>query len=96
MVLRYQPSIHAVNHAVVGEVTVSVTWVYNQRNGVEGSTSAALVAFGGARAAEFIAELDGARPPLWAGLPVKGLDCNALAGRDNAQAQAQPPERSGA
>lgn len=82
VVLRQQPSIHAAYRAAVGEIAVSVTSVYNKLNGVEASTSAALVEFSGARAAELIAELDGARPPLLAGMPVKVLDGNALAGRE--------------
>lgn len=81
VVLRQQPSIPAAYRAAVGEIAVSVTSVYNKLNGVEASTSAALVALSGARAAELIAERDGARPPLRAGMPVKGLDGNALARR---------------
>jgi hypothetical protein len=91
VVLRQQPSIHAVYRAVVGEITVSVTSVYNQLNGLEASTSAALVAFSGARAAELIAELDGARPPLLAGMPVKVLDGNALAGREHRLVETRGP-----
>ena len=83
VVLRQQPSIHAAGLAAVGEIGVSVTSVYNKLNGVEASTSAALVDFSGARAAELIAELDGARPSLLAGVRVKVLDGNALAGREH-------------
>jgi hypothetical protein len=83
VVLRQQPSVHAAYRAAVGEMGVSVTSVYNKLNGVEAGTSAALVDFSSARAAEVITELDGARPPLWAGVRVKVLDGNALAGREH-------------
>jgi hypothetical protein len=83
VVLRQQPSVHAAYRAAVGEMGVSVASVYNKLNGVEAGTSAALVDFSTARAAALIAELDGARPPLLAGVRIKVLDGNALAGRDH-------------
>ena len=83
VVLRQQPSVHAAYRAAVGEIGVSVTSVYNKLNRLEVGTSAALVAYSGAQAAALIAELGGARPPLLAGVRVKVLDGNALAGREH-------------
>lgn len=83
VVLRQQPSVHAAYRAAAGEIGVSVASVYNQLNGLEVGTSAALVASSGAQAAALIAALGGARPPLLAGVRVKVLDGNALAGREH-------------
>ena len=83
VVPRQQPSVHAAYRAAVGEIGVSVASVHNKLNSLEVGTSAALVAYGGAQAAALIAELSGARPPLLAGVRVKVLDGNALAGREH-------------
>lgn len=81
VVRRPQPSIHAAYRAAGGEIGVSVASVYNKLNGLEVGTSAALVDYSGAQAAALLEALGGARPPLLAGVRVKGLDGNALAGR---------------
>lgn len=91
VVLRQQPSVHAAYRAAVSEIGVSVAAVYNKLNGVEVSTSAALVDFSSARAAALIAALDGARPPLLAGVRVKVLDGNALAGREHRLLETRGP-----
>lgn len=83
VVLRQQPSVHAAYRAAAGEIGVSVASVYNKLNGLEVGTSAALVAYSGGQAAALIAALGGARPPLLAGVRVKVLDGNALAGREH-------------
>src|SRR5512143_2352863 len=83
VVLRQQPSVHAAYRAAVGEIGVSVASVYNKLNGVEIGTSAALVDYSGAQAAALLDELGGSQPPLLAGVRVKVLDGNALAGREH-------------
>ena len=64
VVLRQQPSVHAACRAAVAEIGVSVTSVYNKLNGLEPSTSAALVGHAAEQAEALIEELGAARSCL--------------------------------
>lgn len=83
VVLRQQPSVHAACRAAVAEIGVSVTSVYNKLNGLEPSTSAALVGHAAEQAEALIEELGAARSPLLAGVRVKVLDGTCLEGREH-------------
>lgn len=87
VVSRQQPSIHAAYQAAQEPIAVSVKAVYNKLNGLEPSTSAALVRYSSEQAGELIAAVGGVRPGLLAGYRVKILDGNWLAGREHRLAE---------
>jgi hypothetical protein len=74
VVPRQQPSVNAAWQVAVATIGVSVTSVYNKLNGLEPATIAGLVSFSSTHVRELIRELGETRPPLWPGIPVKGLD----------------------
>ena len=83
VVSRQHSSMHAAYQAMKDPIAVSVKSVYNKLNGLETSTSAALVRYSAEQAAELIAEVGGACPALLAGYRVKILDGNWLQGREH-------------
>ena len=82
VVSRQHPSIHAAYQAAGEPIAVSVKSVYNKLNGVEASTSAALIRYSAEQATGLIAEVDGARPGRRGGYRVKILEGNWLDGRE--------------
>ncbi len=62
---------------------MSLASVYNKLNGLEPSTSAALVSFAAQRSREVIDAMPGAALAVLAGLPVRVLDGNCLDGRQH-------------
>jgi hypothetical protein len=87
VVSRQQPSIQAAYQAAQEPIAVSVQSVYNQLNGLEPGTSAALVRYSAEQAGELIAAGGGTRPGLLAGYRVKMLEGNWLAGREHRLAE---------
>ena len=83
VVLRQSGSIRAAWLEAEGDVGVSLASVYNKLNGLEPSTSAALVSFAADRAREVIDAMPGAALELLAGVPVRVLDGNCLEGRQH-------------
>jgi len=83
VVLRQSGSIRAAWLEAEGDVGVSLASVYNKLNGLEPTTSAALVSFAAKRSHELIDAMPGARRDLLAGLPVRVLDGNCLDGRQH-------------
>jgi Transposase DDE domain len=65
------------------EIPVSVTSVYNKVNGLEPGVSQALVAETAAAMTEIVATLPGGKTPRLAGLRLRTLDGNFLAGTDH-------------
>lgn len=83
VVSRQHPSVHAACQAAREPLTVSLKSIYNKLNGLEPSTSAALVRYSAEQATGLIEEVGGARPALLAGYRVKVLDGNWLEGREH-------------
>jgi hypothetical protein len=83
VVTRQHPSVHAAYQAAKAPIAVSVKSVYNKLNGVETSTSAALVRYSAEQAAGLIVEVGGARPGWLGGYRIKVLDGNWLEGREH-------------
>ena len=71
-------SVHAAYQASVGEISVSITSVYNKLNGVEPETSASLVRYSADEVAPIIGEMGGALAPLLPGFRTKILDGNCI------------------
>ena len=78
VVCGIQPSMHAAYQAQMEELSVSLTSVYNKLNGLELSTSAALVAYSAESLRPLINHLDGAQPPLLPGYRLKIVDGHCL------------------
>ena len=87
VVSRQHPSVHAACQAAREPLAVSIKSVYNKLNGLEPSTSAALVRYSAEQATGLIEEVGGARPALLAGYHVKVLDGNWLEGREHRLAE---------
>ena len=83
VVLRQSGSIRAAWLQAEGNVGVSLASVYNKLNGLEPTTSAALVSFAADRARELMDTMPGAQLELLAGVPVRVLDGNCLDGRQH-------------
>jgi hypothetical protein len=83
VVFRQQPAVHAAYQATVEPIGVSVTSVYNKLNGLEPTTSAALVRFAAGEASALITEVGGARRAPLSGWRVKVLDGNSLESREH-------------
>jgi IS4 transposase len=83
VVCRIQPAICAAYQAHAETIDASLKAVYDKIDRTEPVLSAALVRSTGARLAEVIDAMDGARPPLLAGYHVKILDGNHLAGTEH-------------
>jgi hypothetical protein len=83
VVSRQHNSIHAAYQAAEEPIAVSVKSVYNKLNGLEPSTSAALVRYSAEQATELIEAVGGARPGWLCGYRVKVLDGNWLEGREH-------------
>lgn len=84
VVLRQSNSVRAAWLAAEDEVGVSLASVYNKLNGLELSTSAALVGYSAQRAQELIAQWPhGQQAGMLAGVKVKVLDGNCLDGRQH-------------
>lgn len=83
VVLRQSGSIRAAWLQAEQDVGVSLASVYNKLNGLEPSTSAALVSFAAQRSREVIDAMPGAALEVLAGLPVRVLDGNCLDGRQH-------------
>jgi hypothetical protein len=79
VVCRMQPSVNKAYAAMREQIPVSLAALYEKIDGVEVSTSEALVAHSGARLGEVIAELGVPSEPWLAGHRVKVLDGNHLA-----------------
>ena len=78
VVFKTFPSVNAAYKEQADQIGVSITSVYNKLNGLEASTSAALVRETGREMAELIEALDGARAPWLAGYRIKVLDGNCI------------------
>lgn len=91
VVSRQQPSVHGAYQAAKDPMAVSVKSVYHKLNGLETSTSAALVRYSAEQAAGLIAEVGGARPGLLGGYWVKVLDGNWLDGREHRLQETRTP-----
>lgn len=87
VVFRHQPSINTAYQNAREALGVSLTSVYNKLNGIELSTSAALVSYSAQQAEALIREMGGTEPPLLPGLRVKVLDGNALGKREHRLAE---------
>ena len=72
------PTVHAAYQTRPGEMGVSVTSLYNKLNGMETTTSRALVRETAVEFARDIADLKGARRPWLPGYRVKVLDGNCI------------------
>jgi len=72
------PTVHATYQTRPGEMGVSVTSLYNKLNGMETTTSRALVRETAVEFARDIADLKGARRPWLPGYRVKVLDGNCI------------------
>ncbi len=72
------PTVHAAYQTRPGEMGVSVTSLYNKLNGMETTTSRALVRETAVEFARDIADLHGARRPWLPGYRVKVLDGNCI------------------
>ncbi len=83
VVLRQSGSIRAAWLETECDVVVSLASVYNKLNGLEPSTSAALVSFAADRAREVMDEMAGSHVEVLAGLSVRVLDGNCLNGRQH-------------
>ena len=83
VVCRIQPAICAAYQAQAETIEASLKAVYDKIDRTEPALSAALVRSTGARLAEVIDAMDGARPSLLAGYHVKILDGNHLAGTEH-------------
>ena len=83
VVLRQSGSIRAAWLQAEGAVGVSLASVYNKLNGLEPTTSAALVTFAAERSRELIDAMPGGAQALLEGLPVRVLDGNCLDGRQH-------------
>jgi IS4 transposase len=83
VVCRIQPAICAAYQAHAETIDGSLKAVYGKIDRTEPALSAMLVHSTGARLAEVIDAMDGARPPLLAGYHVKILDGNHLAGTEH-------------
>ena len=84
VVLRQSGSVRAAWLADEGKAGVSLAALYDKLNGLEVSTSAALVAYSAGRAEELIAQWpQGCRAGLLEGVAVRMLDGNCLDGRQH-------------
>lgn len=80
---KKQRSLHAAFRDAYQEVPVSVTSLYNKVNGLETGVSQALVHETACAITEIIEALPGRRAPKLAGLHLRTLDGNFLAGTDH-------------
>lgn len=87
VVFRHQPSINTAYQNAAEPLGVSLTSVYNKLNGIETTTSAALVRFSAQQAEALIREVGGTETALLPGLRVKMLDGNALGKREHRLAE---------
>jgi IS4 transposase len=78
VVCGIRPSMHAAYQAKISEVGVSIKSVYNKLNGIEATTSSALVGYSAALLDPIIAQLDGTLPPAIPGYRLKIVDGNCL------------------
>lgn len=83
VVCGLRPSLHAAYQASVGEISVSLTSVYNKLNGVGPETAAALVQYSAREVAPLITEIGGPPAPFVPGYRTKILDGNCLAATDH-------------
>ena len=83
VVCRIHPAICSAYQAHAETIDASLKAVYDKIDRTEPALSAALVRSTGARLAEVIDAMEGARPPLLAGYHVKILDGNHLAGTEH-------------
>src|SRR3954447_6759861 len=83
VVCRIQPAICAAYQAQAETIDASLKAVYDKIDRTEPALSAALVGSTGARLAEVIDAMGGARPPSLDGYHVKILDGNHLAGTEH-------------
>ena len=78
VVCKIQPSIHAAYQDRQQEIGTSITSVYNKLNGIETSTSRALVVETAQELAQFVRQLKGSCPAWLPGYKVKVLDGNCI------------------
>jgi len=87
VVFRQHDSVRAAYQRAVEPIGVSLTAVYGKLQGVETTTTAALVSDSAARSAALIEQLGGQRQALLPGVVVKVLDGNCLAGSEHRLAE---------
>jgi hypothetical protein len=78
VVFRYQPSVRAAYQARPGQMTTSLTSVYNKLNGLELHTSSELVRYSAAEFMPLIEQLGGQREPWLRDYRVKIIDGNCI------------------
>lgn len=78
VVCGIQPSMHAAYQASVAEVGVSIKSVYNKLNGIEPSTSSALVGYSDQCLGPIVTQMGGTLPPAVPGYRLKIVDGNCL------------------
>ena len=78
VVFKTFPSVNAAYQEQADQIGVSITSVYNKLNGLEASTSAALVGETGREMAGLIEALGGRRAPWLGGYRIKVLDGNCI------------------
>ena len=84
------PSVNAAYRDAKDQIGVSITSVYNKLNGIELNTSAELVRYAAGQVQPLIEQLGGAQQPLVAGLRVKLLDGNCIAGTEHRIKELRP------
>ena len=78
VVCGIRPSMHAAYQAKISEVGVSIKSLYNKLNGIEATTSSALVGYSATLLDPIIAQLGGTLPPAIPGYRLKIVDGNCL------------------
>ena len=78
VVCGIRPSMHAAYQAKISEVGVSIKSVYNKLNGIEATTSSALVGYSATLLDPIVTQLGGTRPPAIPGYRLKIVDGNCL------------------
>ena len=87
VVFRQHDSVRAAYQRAVEPIGVSLSSVHNKLQGIETTTTAALVADSAACSTALIEQLGGQRQALLAGVVVKVLDGNCLAGSEHRLAE---------
>jgi transcription termination factor NusB len=83
VVCRIRPAVHTVYQARAAIIEASLRAVYDKLDRLEPGLSAALVRWTAARLEPVIEAINGTRPDLLPGYPVKILDGNHLAGTEH-------------
>jgi hypothetical protein len=83
VVMKAFPSVNAAYQSEKGNISVSITSVYNKLNGLETTVPAALVGDTAKELGQIIADLNGSCQPLLPGYRVKMMDGNCLASTEH-------------